>query len=81
MYPQSMFWSKIRKNRYTPSFSILKWGSRGNLFHGHVFQIFTAGSSYTGFNVDQGPKSMNGIRKHRNGFMKIAFIMLYDMKF
>ena len=38
-YPQSMFWSKNKKNRYTPtytSFAILKWGSRGYTFHGHV---------------------------------------------
>ena len=39
-YPQSMFWSKNKKNRYTPaypSFAILKWGSRGYTLHGHVF--------------------------------------------
>ena len=39
-YPQSMFWSKNKKNRYTPlnpSFSIIKWGSRGYILHGHVF--------------------------------------------
>ena len=39
-YPQSMFWSKNKKNRYTPaypSFSISKWGSRGYTLHGHVF--------------------------------------------
>ena len=39
-YPQSMFWSKNNKNRYTPaypSFTIYKWGSRGYTFHGHVF--------------------------------------------
>ena len=38
--PQSMFWSKNKKNRYTPanpSFSILKWGLRGYTFHGHIF--------------------------------------------
>ena len=31
-YPQSMFWSKNKKSRYTPanpSFAIYKWGSRG----------------------------------------------------
>ena len=31
-YPQSMFWSKNKKNRYTPanpSFTIQKWGLRG----------------------------------------------------
>ena len=40
MYPQSMFWSKNKKNRYTPaypSFAIQKWGSRGYTLHGHVF--------------------------------------------
>ena len=39
-YPQSMFWSKNKKNRYTPaypSFTIQKWGSRGYTCHGHVF--------------------------------------------
>ena len=39
-YPQSMFWSKNKKNRYTPAnprFSIYKWGSRGYTLHGHVF--------------------------------------------
>ena len=39
-YPQSMFWSKNKKNRYTPaypSFAILKWGLRGYSLHGHVF--------------------------------------------
>ena len=31
-YPQSIFWSKKKKNRYTtanPSFAISKWGLRG----------------------------------------------------
>ena len=39
-YPQSMFWSKNKKNRYTPAypiFAIYKWGSRGYILHGHVF--------------------------------------------
>ena len=39
-YPQSMFWSKNKKNRYTPanpSFTISKWGLRGYTLHGHVF--------------------------------------------
>ena len=38
-YPQSMFWSKNKKNRYTPafpSFAIYKLGLRGYTFHGHV---------------------------------------------
>ena len=37
--PQSMFWSKNKKNRYTPaypSFTIRKWGLRGYSLHGHV---------------------------------------------
>ena len=41
-YPQSMFWSKNKKNRYTPpypSFAILKWGLRGYTLHGHVFMM------------------------------------------
>ena len=43
-YPQSMFWSKNKKNRYTPanpSFAILKWGKRGYTFYGHVFLMET----------------------------------------
>ena len=39
-YPQSLFWSKNKKNRYTPanpSFAILMWGIRGYTLHGHVF--------------------------------------------
>ena len=43
-YPQSMFWSKNKKNRYTPenpSFSILSVYNMefkpGYTFHGHVF--------------------------------------------
>ena len=35
-YPQSMFWSRNKKNRYTPaypSFAILKWGIMGYIFH------------------------------------------------
>ena len=35
-----MFWSKNKKNRFTPaypSFAIQKWGSRGYTLHGHVF--------------------------------------------
>ena len=42
-YPQSMFWSKNKKNRYTPayySFAIYKWGLRGYTFHGHVFLMY-----------------------------------------
>ena len=41
-YPQSMFWSKNKKNRYTPaypSFAILNWGLRGYSLHGHVFLV------------------------------------------
>ena len=43
--PQSMFWSKNKENRYNPaypSFSILKWGLRGYILHGHVF-LMTSG--------------------------------------
>ena len=39
-YPQSMFWGKNKKNRYTPaypSFAIQKWGSGEYTLHGHVF--------------------------------------------
>ena len=40
-YPQSMFWSKNKKNRHTPAypcFAIQKLGSSGGYtLHGHVF--------------------------------------------
>ena len=45
-YPQSMFWSKNNKNRYTPenpSFSI-KRGFKGvymYILHGHVFLMYS----------------------------------------
>ena len=35
-YPQSMFWSKNKKTRYTPAYPS-KWGLRGYSLHGHVF--------------------------------------------
>ena len=41
-YPQSMFWSKNKKNTFTPanpSFSIPEWGLRGYTFHRHVFMM------------------------------------------
>ena len=44
MYPQCMFWSKNKKNRYTPvnpSFTIQKWGIRGYIVHGHVCVMST----------------------------------------
>ena len=40
VYPQSMFWIKNKKNRYTPanpSFAIQKWSLMGYILHGHVF--------------------------------------------
>ena len=39
-HPQSMFWIKKTKIRYTPAnpnCSILTWGLMGYTFHGHVF--------------------------------------------
>ena len=39
-YPQSMFRSKNKKNRFTPaypSFAMKKWCLRGYTLHGHVF--------------------------------------------
>ena len=39
-YPQAMFWSKNKKNRYTPAYpssAIQKWGSGGYTLHGQVF--------------------------------------------
>ena len=42
-YPQSMFWSKNKKNRYTPcipQFCYIKVGYRGYTLHRHVFLMF-----------------------------------------
>ena len=39
-YPQSMFWTKNKKNRHTPanlSVTVEKWGIRGYTFYGSVF--------------------------------------------
>ena len=47
-YPQSMFWSKNKKNRYTPaypSFAIQNWGSRGYTLYGHVFVMIVVSGS------------------------------------
>ena len=44
-YPQSMFWIKNKKNRYTPvnpSFTISKFGLRGYTFHRHVFLMLNS---------------------------------------
>ena len=41
-YPQSMFWSKNKKNRYThayPSFAIKSGVQGGYTLHGHVFMM------------------------------------------
>ena len=41
-YPQSMFWIKNKKNRYTPVFPIFfieKLCLRGYTLHGHVFLV------------------------------------------
>ena len=41
-YPQFMFWSKTKKNSYTPaipSFVAQKWCIRGYSLHGHVFLV------------------------------------------
>ena len=51
-----MFWSKNKKNRYTPTnpnfFSIKKWGFKGYTFHGHVFEMLMQRDMY-GRNRDQ----------------------------
>ena len=50
-YPQSMFWSKNKKNRYTPAYPIFttyKWGLRGYAFHEHVF-LMNVPSEHYGF--------------------------------
>ena len=42
--PQSLFWSKNKKNMYTrvnPTFSIVKWGLRGCSLHGHVILMIS----------------------------------------
>ena len=40
-YPQHMFWSKNKKNRYTPAnlFYYIKVGFRGYSLHEHVFLV------------------------------------------
>ena len=40
-YPQSMFYSKNKKNVYPvhPRFTILKWGVKGYTSHGHVIRM------------------------------------------
>ena len=41
-YPQSMFWSKNKKNRYTPAYpssTIQKWGLRGYSIHVFLMRI------------------------------------------
>ena len=41
-YPHSMFWSKNKKHRNNlayPSFTILKWGSRGYTLHGQYMMV------------------------------------------
>ena len=42
-YPQSMFRSKNKKNRYTPAYPsfAIKWGIRGHKCRGHVFLMKT----------------------------------------
>ena len=41
-YPQSMFWSKNKKNIYpcTPQFCCIKVGIMGYILHGHVFLMY-----------------------------------------
>ena len=43
-YPQSMFWIKNKKNRYTPANPTLYmygWGLGGYSLHGHVFLMIS----------------------------------------
>ena len=48
-YPQSMFWGKNKKNRYTPaypSFTIEKWGIRGYTLYGNVFLMISSETAW-----------------------------------
>ena len=55
-YPQTMFCSKNKENRYTPaypSFAISKWGSRGYTLHEHVFMmLYREVSHYDGAQIE-----------------------------
>ena len=54
-YPQSMFYSKIRKIMYTPvnpSFTIFKWGLRGSKLYRRVFVMWNS-------DVQDYPKSLS----------------------
>ena len=61
MYPQSTFWRKKKKNRYTHanlSFTIKKWGLKEYSIHGHVMLM----SSFSGGNIGArplGPKEID----------------------
>ena len=57
-YPQSMFWTRNKKNRYTPAnptYSITRWGLRGytfnNGFHGRVFLMIVKLICLTDVNI------------------------------
>ena len=55
-YPQSIFWTEIRKIMYTlvnPSFTIKKWGLRGSKLYRHVFVMWTINSIYPKFSERQ----------------------------
>ena len=41
-YPQSMLWSKNKKNRYTPAYSSFAIKGMYITVHGHVFLILSA---------------------------------------
>ena len=64
-HPQSMFWSKNKKNRYTPAypnFDIQKWGVRGHSFHGHVCMM----EDNHFIQTDDGLKPFGGIVFHKH---------------
>ena len=47
-----MFWSKNKKNRYTPAYpSFKKWGIRGYTLHGHVFSRYSGPTDIASFAV------------------------------
>ena len=69
-----MFWSKNKKNRYTPAYpslTIYKWGIRGYLFHGHVFLMVRHLSEKAG------QITVRTIRSHRQEY-RLRVVRLQD---
>ena len=73
-YPQSMFWTEIRKIMYTPvnpSFTIQKWGLKGSKLYRHVFAILL---SWNDMHVSRADKS---VKKSRTGCPKLVAMHIH----